>query len=286
VTRRVFAAIRKARPRTLLIVADGPRPEREGEADRVAEVRGIVEQIDWPCEVHRNFAAVNMGCKARVSSGLEWVFRQVDSAIILEDDCLPADGFVPFCESLLAKYRDEPRVFAISGSNFARSDEPAGHYFSNYSLMWGWATWADRWRHYRLDSGDYRTVLRAMWGARPLAWLYWRKIFSALDAGRIDTWDYQWMLAVWRNRGLVARPTRNLVTNIGFGHGATHTIDISAKSASMPSTESIHGFDRPVGPLHADARRDKVDERMWAVIGVRSTLLMYFPWLSRFRRGA
>ncbi len=66
-TRRVFAEIARARPRRLLVVADGPRPVRAGEAERCAEARAVLERVDWDCEVLTNFADANMGCRRRVS---------------------------------------------------------------------------------------------------------------------------------------------------------------------------------------------------------------------------
>ena len=100
-TARVFDAIRQARPPVLLVVADGPRPDRPGEAEKVAAVRKIVEEVDWPCEVLRNYSDVNLGCKRRVSSGLDWVFDTVEEAIILEDDCLPHPTFFRFWEECI-----------------------------------------------------------------------------------------------------------------------------------------------------------------------------------------
>src|SRR5690348_3813427 len=90
---RVFAAVREARPTKLLVIADGPRADRPGEAERCRAARAIVERVDWPCEVLTDFAAQNMGCKRRISSGLDWVFEQVEEAIILEDDCVPSQSF-------------------------------------------------------------------------------------------------------------------------------------------------------------------------------------------------
>ena len=88
-TRRVFAAMAAARPSHLLLVADGPRADRPGEAERCELVRQIVTAVDWPCKVETQFAVENMGCGQRVISGLDWVFSLVEEAIILEDDCLP-----------------------------------------------------------------------------------------------------------------------------------------------------------------------------------------------------
>src|SRR5687767_11209034 len=86
-TARVFAEIRKAGPPQLLFVADGPRSSAD-EA-KCEATRRVIEGVDWPCKVQTNFAEKNLGCGHRVSSGLDWVFAQVEEAIILEDDCVP-----------------------------------------------------------------------------------------------------------------------------------------------------------------------------------------------------
>jgi hypothetical protein len=118
VTERVFGEIARAQPPQLLIVADGPRPERPGEAEKCAAARAIAERIDWPCDVLKNYSDVNLGCARRVSSGMIWIFEQVNEAIILEDDTLPDPTFFRFCEEMLEKYRDDERVMHISGDNW------------------------------------------------------------------------------------------------------------------------------------------------------------------------
>ena len=83
------------------MVADGPRANRPGEADACAATRAIIDRVDWECRVMTQYASANMGCRRRVSSGLDWVFDTVEQAIILEDDCLPDPSFFRFCEELL-----------------------------------------------------------------------------------------------------------------------------------------------------------------------------------------
>ena len=82
-TARVFVEIRKARPERLLIVADGPKSEEEWPLCTAA--RAMVEQVDWPDEVLKNYSVVGLGCRKRVASGLDWVFSEVGSAIRCED---------------------------------------------------------------------------------------------------------------------------------------------------------------------------------------------------------
>ena len=53
-TARVFAAIRQAQPATLLVIADGPRIDRPGEAELCAAARRVIDGVDWQCEVLTN----------------------------------------------------------------------------------------------------------------------------------------------------------------------------------------------------------------------------------------
>lgn len=228
-TIRVFEAIRSVRPRKLLVVADGPRLNHPGEAEKCAMVRSILEQVDWPCEVLQNYSETNLGCKKRVSSGLDWVFREVEEAIILEDDCLPHPTFFPFCKELLEKYREDERIAAISGDNFqfGLRISTNSYYFSRYTHIWGWATWRRAWRLYDVGLSRWPRVsedesLYTFFQKKKVA-RFWERIFSDTYNGKIDTWDHQLTFAFVTNGCLCAVPDRNLVTNIGFGKDATHT---------------------------------------------------------------
>jgi hypothetical protein len=50
-TARVFAEIARAKPPSLLVVSDGPRAGWPGESEKCAAVRGVVERVDWDCQV-------------------------------------------------------------------------------------------------------------------------------------------------------------------------------------------------------------------------------------------
>ncbi|OUC08639.1 hemolytic protein HlpA-like protein, partial [Litorilinea aerophila] len=149
-TAQVFAEIAKARPRRLLVVADGPRPHRPDDVEKCSATRAVIERVDWPCEVSCDFAEENLGGRRRISSGLTWAFSQVEAAIVLEDDCLPHPTFFPFCEELLNRYCHDERIMAITGDNFqfGRSRTKYSYYFSRYFHSWGWATWRRAWQHY------------------------------------------------------------------------------------------------------------------------------------------
>ena len=252
-TKTVFAEIAKVKPKKLLVVADGSRQDKQGEAEKCAAARAVIEQVDWDCEVLKNYSDVNLGCGIRVATGIDWVFEHVDEAIILEDDCLPHLTFFEFCRELLEKYRDDERVMMISGSNLMGDWESdlQSYHFSYYGGIWGWASWKRAWKHY-----DYHMKLWKYEGARncvrnvivdPEQYFYRQEMLSKAFRGEIDTWDYQWSFARLLQSGLSVVPSVNLVSNIGFGKDATHTINFFDCKANLPLSSMSFPLREPYG---------------------------------------
>jgi hypothetical protein len=228
-TRRTFEAIRRYRPSQLFVIADGPRAGHPTDADRCRAVRRLVSEIDWPCEVRRDFSEVNLGCKQRVSSGLNWVFSIVERAIIIEDDCLASPDFFSFCDELLPRYESNEAVWVVSGNNYQdkRRSGDASYYFSKYPDIWGWATWRRAWHHYRGDMPFLEEWVRSPRWKQCFPTRserrYFLREFSAAASGELDSWGYPWMGCVIHGGGLSATPNVNLVKNIGFDAEATRT---------------------------------------------------------------
>jgi hypothetical protein len=230
-TAQVYERVRAARPRRLLVVADGPRPTHPEDVRLCEATRRIVAAPDWPCELLTNLSDVNLGCRGRLSSGLDWVFEHCAEAIVLEDDCLPCSSFFRFCSAMLERYREDTRIMHVSGDNFQGGIRrgSGSYYFSRYSLSWGWASWRRAWRHYDVSLSAWPAALKHRWLESVLDDTferdYWTDIFTKLHRGEIDTWDYQWLFACWSQSGLSILPNENLVTNIGAGPEATHFRD-------------------------------------------------------------
>ncbi len=226
-TERVFEAIKKQRPKFLYVAADGPR---SGEKEKTDEVRAhILDNIDWDCEVKTLFRDNNLGCGRAVSQAITWFFENVEEGIILEDDTLPNSSFFDYCEKLLEYHRDDEKVMVVSGNNFQQNNgivkEP--YYFSNHVHIWGWATWRSAWEKYdfemsRFDREEIYMIMKRK--GLSLEYInYWLGTLERCYQKEIDTWDFQWMYAIWRSEGLTALPNVNLVSNIGFDENATHT---------------------------------------------------------------
>jgi hypothetical protein len=249
-TRKVFEAIRSARPPRLYISADGPRSSRPDEQVICEEVRKAATAVDWPCDVKVQFFSHNLGCKFGESAAMDWFFRHEEEGIILEDDTLPVAGFFQFCEVLLDVYRDNTRVFSISGTNYLANHcyIPHSYAFSRYGDYWGWAGWRRSWRSYDVSMKDWpgkreSGFLRRISEGNVLCEKYWREIFDATHAGSIDTWDYQRLFTMWQHDGLTIFPRNNMVTNMGFGPQATHT------KRPAPAWISTSKISEPIFPL-------------------------------------
>ena len=243
-TARVLAEIARAKPPRLLVIADGPRADRPDEQAKCQATRAIIERVDWDCDVLTNYSEVNLGCKRRVSSGLDWAFQTVEQAIILEDDCLPHPTFFRFCQELLEKYKDDERITMVSGDNFqfGRKRTDYSYYFSHYCHVWGWATWRRAWQYYDVDMKLWPSIRDGNWIRDVLkddrAAIRWAKTFEVMHQGLVDTWDVQWVFASWIQNGLAILPNTNLISNIGFSPNATHTTSSTSSLANLP-TEAI-----------------------------------------------
>lgn len=229
-TRLVFQEIRKAKPPRLYIAADGPRESYPADFEKVKEVREyIMSNIDWECEVKTLFREKNLGCKLAPAEAITWFFENEEMGIILEDDCLPSQSFFWFCEELLNKYKEDERIFLISGYNKQNVWKPNlnDYFFSHFGGIWGWASWRRAWKYFDLEMKDINSFIEQnhfenLLG-RKLGKIRKKMIYESIILKKIDAWDYQWGYARHKNSGMACVPAVSLIENIGFGEDATHT---------------------------------------------------------------
>ncbi len=269
-SRRVFEEIRKAQPSVLLVVGDGPRLGHPRDAEQCAQTRAIIDQVDWACDILKNYSDVNLGCGKRVSSGLDWVFSEVEEAIILEDDCLPHPTFFKFCDELLKRYRGDDRVGHVGGVNFqfGRKRGPYSYYFSRYTHIWGWASWRRAWQGYDPDLAAWPKLREEKWLRDFLGDLslvgYWTNIFDRVYQHQIDTWDYQWTFHCWTRNRLAVIPNINLISNIGFGADATHTM-AQSKFENMKTEALNFPLDHPLLNTRNSAADDYTEKHHYFI---------------------
>jgi hypothetical protein len=204
----VWDTIRLIKPEHIFVSADGEH------IDKCKEVRDICIP-DWKCEFRTNYGMRKLGCKGGVLKGIDWFFKHVDKGIILEDDCLPLDGFFDFMEYHLEKHEKNQKVWQVAGwSDIYETQFESDYEFTKHIHCWGWGTWADRWNQWE-EIGDYSKFPEHLK-------VKYESGFERTKNG-LDAWDYQWVYTILKNNGYSVQSNKKLIKNIGFGLDATHT---------------------------------------------------------------
>jgi hypothetical protein len=267
--RRVFDRVREARPKRLFVVADGPRQSVASDAAKCAETRAVFERIDWDCKLETDFSARNLGCSDRILTGLDRVFGAVEEAIVVEDDILPHPSFFPYCAELLARYRDEPRIHAVTGGKYPCEPRtaPTSYRFSRMFNCWGWAGWRRSWRNVDKTLSSFPRFAAEGWIDRfarsRLERIFYMNGFEQAHAGKIVRWDWAVMYSAYVREELFVVPDRNLTANIGWGPEATQHKNAAHILANLPTYGAEFPLRHPAF-ITADAASD---EKIYDMIG-------------------
>lgn len=265
-TLRVFESIRKQKPKKLFISADGPRVDRKSDRELCETARSISKLVDWDCDIYTNYSEKNLGCRKAVSSGITWFFDHVDQGIILEDDCLPNDSFFGFMELMLEKYRDDKRIMMVSGCNQMTkwNTNDCSYFFSQTGSVWGWASWKRAWAMYdnkvsELTDLIEKNLFKDFFLYNPREAKIKQKLFWKTFHNEIESWGYVWDFCRMKNNALSIVPSLNLIENLGYSEGATHSTDSSILPQSF--FDSFHidlsNIQHP-GVMYQDYKYDKL----------------------------
>lgn len=223
--RQVWDAIKAAQPRKLYFYSNKGRAEKEGEIERNNEIRSWVNEIDWDCELHTWFREECVDVYTSLKGAVDWVCEHEEEWIVLEDDVVPTPAFFSFCDQMIEYYRDDMRVWNVSGDNFCNIN-PSGYdyIFSQYHWMYGWATWRNRWQSIdwndlkideSLQEGVFDKLYKTRWQRISITKsMQNRKVFLE----RTKCWDLVFGLVCDQKGAVEVVPSCHLVTNIGvFG---------------------------------------------------------------------
>lgn len=228
--REVFEAVRRSRPSRLFLYQDGARAGNAADICGVEACRKIAsdENIDWQCDVHRMYQNRNYGCDPSEFISQKWAFSLADKCVVLEDDDVPADTFIPFCKDMLDRYENDSRVWLISGFNAEEITRgvPADYFFTSVFSIWGWASWrrvVDTWdgSYSFMNDTFTRNALAAVVRERGYRHDFMRMCADHASAGKPYYESIFWT-SMLMNNGLAVMPVRNMVRNIGAMADSTH----------------------------------------------------------------
>ncbi|MBR1688353.1 MAG: hemolysin activation protein [Prevotella sp.] len=224
--RQVFEQVRQARPSRLFLFQDGPRSERD--TAQIEACRAIVEEIDWECEVHRNYQAHNLGCMAAGYTSHRWAFSLADKCIVLEDDVVPSQSFFRFCKEMLDRYETDERITMISGFNVdeVSPDVPYDYFFTSAFSIWGWASWRRVVEQWDADYSFLDDTYNLGQLERLIKQRGYRSQFVKMcrdhRAGGAPQFESVFWSTMLYNSGLAIMPTRNMINNVGASEDSSH----------------------------------------------------------------
>lgn len=244
--RQSFDAIKAAKPKKLYFYSNIARADRPDEIRRNNEVRAMVNEVDWDCELRTYFRKDYVEIFPSLWSAIDWVFANEEQAIVIEEDAVATNGFFEYCEFMLEHYKDQKDVWLISGNNFTPEYSPKNLdvFFSRYAGIWGWAGWRDRWEKMDRRMTSYPTegkkVLIEYFGSRVQAWQMGKRLESTYLKAQIDgPWDLIFWYNVMVNNGKFVRPSRPLVTNVET-YGTNHNPNAYLRKSIIKATICEH----------------------------------------------
>ena len=216
-------------PERLYVACDGAKSSQAGDSDLVEATKSHLTAPAWKTELHTRFHSENQGLRQAVEGAISWFFDNEPEGIILEDDCHPTPDFFRLVEHVLDRYRDNKAVWGMTGSNNAGVTFPDGasYGFIRHPLIWGWASWADKWQKNDSDlfsyPGNKDRIGPGGWPSKEHKLAFQRHLDSIAKWAEPDSWAYRWAWSVMSQGGLWVVPAENLVENMGFRNDATNT---------------------------------------------------------------
>ncbi len=242
-------SINDIKPKKLYIHIDGPR--NKDDSEKIEEILNLIETFDSDIKKEILTQNKNLGCGLGMSTAISWFFQKEEFGIILEDDCIPNKKFYSYCNNLLSRYKDDKNIFMIAGDN--GGEIVPKKYFNDKQIMsvpipliWGWATWKDRWEQY--DYGKpkinlfnlYRNLKNFKWLER---FILIRYFYRLNNYKKLNTWDinlFYTMIILGKNCII---PKENLVKNIGFDNQATHTKETTFRSNAKTYNLELNDYE-------------------------------------------
>lgn len=220
-THDLFMALQQLQPEKLYIAADGALSGDRTDYQHCLEAR-CVFMPNWKCEMKTLFKETHQGKSKMFMQAMQWFFEQEEEGIVLFDDTVPSPDFFPFCQQMLETYRTDRRIGHVSGSYLLKHNrlDESSYYFSAYPLMWGFATWRDRFDGFdlkmkELENVDFHT-LTDNYSMKKKHANFWNRRYRILQKNQVDIWEYQYTFHLWKQAALTVVPNVNLVENRGF----------------------------------------------------------------------
>jgi hypothetical protein bacD2_18352 len=229
--RQSFNAIKAAKPKKFYFYSNKGREGHGDEIERNEQVRSMLKEVDWDCELHTWFREESVDVYTSLWGAINWLFENEEMGIIVEEDCVTSLAYFDFAKKMLLKYQNDQRIWMISGSNYIEGFNPHGHdyIFSHNMIIYGWASWRDRWNKVDWDNINIQEmidegVFDAVFDTKQQREFHAKRMLKQQNfVSKTKCWDFIFTTTGRSEGALSIVPKYNLVQNVGIE--GVHTKD-------------------------------------------------------------
>ncbi|MGB0238020.1 MAG: sugar transferase [Cycloclasticus sp.] len=224
----------------LFIYSDAAKHHKD--VASVQDVRDYIHNVTGFKNIKIIERETNWGLADSIIDGVTTIVNEYGKVIVLEDDLVTSPYFLKYMNDALTFYKDEEKVWHISGWNYPIETEHTENVFL-WRVMncWGWATWSDKWAHYEKDVDK---VINEFSSEDKKAFNldgvedFFKQVYLN-QKGELNTWAIFWYASIFKNNGLCLNPVRTLVDNVGHDGSGVHC---TAKKGYVDSLNNQDAF--------------------------------------------
>lgn len=281
--KRTIEALAKnelARESDLHVFSDGPKP---GQEENVEEVRNLLTKIEGFKSVKVHQSPTNTGLGESILRGVNGIFAEYDSIIVMEDDLLSSPYFLSFVNEGLQKYKGDPRVASIVGYNYPIKASNSTYFLNNADCL-GWATWKDTWQFFEKDAKKLLDTLteRGLISRFNMDDSYpFSKLLSKVIEGKNSSWAIRWYASIFLQGKMTLYPEKSLIQHIGNDKG-TNMSQSNFLDTELSMERTTMGDIPVVEDLFARKNLAKYFRKNVSYLGFIKNKISFF--LSRLKR--
>ncbi len=245
-----------AKETELYIFCDGAKPNTD--SNDVLNTQRLAKDEKWKdCfkSVTVECQQKNRGLAKSVIAGVTEVLEQSGRCIVVEDDLVVTSKFLKYMNKSLEFYKDDTRIWSISGFTFplkSLHDYEYDVYLSYRMSSHGWGMWLDRWQQIDWNVSDYKELFYKPWKARRFR-RGGNDLFRMLRRqmqGKRDSWAIRACYAQSRADKLTIYPRESFIQNNGYGGDGTH-----CESGSVFSELHLEGHGPDLEPASIEINK-------------------------------
>lgn len=245
-TEQTIEALQKndlAEESELYIYSDEAKNEEAQQ--KVDEVRKYIDNIEGFKKVIVIKREKNWGLANSIIDGVTKIVNEYGKVIVLEDDIVTSKYFLKFMNSALEFYKNEKKVWHVSGWNYPiKTNDLEAFFLWRVMNCWGWATWADRWQFFEkninglIDEFSQKDIERFNVDNYEN---FWNQVLLNKE-DKINTWAIFWYATIFKQNGLCLNPNLSYVRNIGHDGSGVHCKDSCNVDNEILNISTIFDF--------------------------------------------